>query len=88
MTVDEITPELAREYALPETSGLLLVEVEENSPAAEAGFQPGDIILQIDQEPVKRIDAFTQAINQYRRGDIVLFLVNRGGSTVFLTLRV
>jgi serine protease Do len=88
MTVDEITPELAREYSLPETSGLLLVEVEENSPAADAGFQPGDIILEIDREPVKRIDVFSETIAQYQKGEIVLFLVNRGGSTLFLTLKV
>jgi serine protease Do len=88
LTVDEITPELAREYSLPETSGLLLVEVEENSPAADAGFQPGDIILEIDREPVKRIDVFSETISQYQKGEIVLFLVNRGGSTLFLTLKV
>jgi serine protease Do len=88
MTVDEITPELAREYSLPETSGLLLVEVEENSPAADAGFQPGDIILEIDREPVRRIDVFSEIIAQYQKGEIVLFLVNRGGSTLFLTLKV
>jgi len=88
MTVDEITPEMARQFGLSEESGLVVVQVEDNSPAGEAGIRQGDIILEIDQEPVKNIDAYRKRIRRYKKGDTLLFLVKRKGATLYLTLKV
>jgi serine protease Do len=88
MTLQEITPELAQQYDLMETSGLIIVNVDSNSPAAEADFRSGDIILEVDQMPVKTIAAFNRKILQYKKGNTILFLINRDGSTLFLTLTI
>jgi serine protease Do len=88
MTVQEITPELAARLSLSETSGILVVQVEDNTPAAEAGIRPGDIIVEVDQAPVKDLGQFNQKIGTYERGDTILFLVKRQGTTVYLTLKV
>ena len=88
MTLQEITPELAQQYDLTETSGLIIVNVDSNSPAAEADFRSGDIILEVDQMPVKTIAAFNRKILQYKKGNTILFLINRDGSTLFLTLTI
>jgi len=86
MTLQEITPELAQQYDLAETSGLIIVNVESNSQAAEADLRSGDILLEVDQMPVKSITAYNRKIQQYKKGDTILFLINREGSTLFLTL--
>jgi serine protease Do len=88
MTLQEITPELAQQYDLAETSGLIIVNVESNSPAAEADLRSGDIILEVDQIPVKSITAFNYKMQQYKKGNTILFLINREGSTLFLTLTI
>ena len=88
MILQEITPEIAQQYDLSETSGLIIVNVENNSPAAEADLRSGDIILEVDRTPVRSIAAFNRKIRQYKKGNTILFLINRDGSTRFLTLTI
>jgi serine protease Do len=86
LTLQEVTPELAQQYDLAITSGIVIVNVENNSPAADADLRAGDIILEVDRMPVKSITAFNRKILRYKRGDTILFLIDRDGSTLFLTL--
>ncbi len=88
MTLEEITPDLARRFGLVEKSGLLVVQVENNSPAEEAGIRQGDVILELDQEPVKNLDEYTKRIQQYKKDDTILFLIKRRGTTLYLTLKI
>ena len=88
MTVEEITAEMARQLGLPEQRGLVVVQVKSNSPAEEAGIRRGDIIVEIDQEPVKDIDEYSKKIRRYKKGDTILFLVKRREATLYLTLKV
>ncbi|HDZ91517.1 MAG: DegQ family serine endoprotease [Deltaproteobacteria bacterium] len=88
MKVDEITPQLAKEFGLSQTTGLVIVEVDRNSPAGEAGLRPGDVVLEIDQAPVRDLADFLGKTGRYKRGDTVLFLIRRGNSTLYLTLTV
>jgi serine protease Do len=88
LTLKEITPELARNFRLSETSGLVVVQVEANSPAAEAGVAPGDIILEVDQASVRNLGEFNKKVSSYRAGDTVLLLINRRGSTLYITLKI
>jgi serine protease Do len=88
MTVDEITPELARQFGLSDERGLVVVQVENNSPAGEAGLRHGDIIVEMDQEPMIDLDEYSKKIRQYTKGDTILFLVKRGEATLYLTLKV
>lgn len=87
MTVKEIDPRLAGSLGLSETSGLVVVQVEENGPAAEVGMRPGDLILEVDQDPVKDLEQFEQKIDEYKAGETILFLVKRQGTTQYVTLR-
>lgn len=88
MTVEELNPQLARNLGLSETSGLVVVQVESGTPAAEAGLKQGDIILEVDQVQVNDLREFKNTIHAYKSGDTILFLTKRGNSTLYLTLKV
>jgi serine protease Do len=88
MALEEVTPALARKYNLTETSGLVVVDIQDGSAAALAGLRPGDIILELDNDRVKTVAAFVGKLRQYKKGDTLLLLVNREGNTVFLTLEI
>ena len=88
MTVQELTPELARDFGIKETSGLVVMQVESGSPASEAGLRSGDIILEIDQVQVNNIEKFNNKISGYKKGDTVLILAKRSGTTLYLTLKL
>ena len=65
-----------------------MVEVEMGSAAYDAGVEPGDIILEVDQIPVKELTWFTKKIEGYGKSETVLMLADRVGSTLFLTIRI
>lgn len=88
MIVKEITRELASNLGLSEKSGLVVVQVEDGSAAAMAGFMPGDIIVEVDQQVVKNLQEYERKVETYKAGDTVMFLIKRQGSTLFLTVKV
>jgi len=53
VTIQEITPDLAKEFGVSDTQGALVADVMEDSPAGKAGFERGDIITEFNRKPVK-----------------------------------
>ena len=88
MTVEEITPQLARNFRLSLAAGVVIVQVEKNTPAAEAGLRPGDIILEIDQVQVRNLEEYYKKIQDFKGGGTILLLIKRGRSAHYATLRV
>jgi serine protease Do len=85
--VQPLTPELASELQLQSgAQGVVVAEVDPNGPAADAGLQRGDLILQVNRQPIRSAAGLSEAIG--RSGSRpVLLLVNRRGTTVFITVR-
>jgi serine protease Do len=88
IVVEEITAELAEELGLRDVSGIIVIHVEDDGAGAEAGVEPGDIILEVDQVPVKTLAKFQSLLDKYNAGDTVLFFVKRQGTTLYLTLEL
>jgi len=89
MTVDEITPSTARQLGLSDERGVVVVQVEGNSPAEEAGIARGDVIRAINREPVNDVETYKEKIRQHKKGDVILFHVKkRGGPTLFVPLKI
>jgi serine protease Do len=87
VTVENVTPEMAHELKLsPATKGVVVDEVSPASRAAEAGLKPGDVIQEANHRSVKNVSDFRSAVNAKSKDDPILLLVNREGSTIFLTV--
>ncbi|HSJ96618.1 MAG TPA: DegQ family serine endoprotease [Myxococcota bacterium] len=84
MRVQPLTPELAEQLSVDEAEGVVVSAVEPGSPADEAGLRRGDVILEIDQEPVASVAAFQKA-TQGR--DKALLLVRRADATIFVAVK-
>jgi serine protease Do len=74
----------------PNVQGVLVTAVDGASPAAEKNIRPGDIIVQVQNQPmktpedvVKQVDADAKAGRK-----VELFLVNRGGDLTYVGLRL
>jgi Do/DeqQ family serine protease len=85
LSVQPLTPEDARELGLSGRKGLLVAEVDPAGPAAAAGFQPGDVIEQVNGKPVSEASELRSAVKA--AGDRpALVLVHRKAGSLFLTL--
>jgi serine protease Do len=85
-SVQDLSPELREQLTLPEAIGVVVSGVEEGGPAARAGIRPGDIVMQVNREPVKNVQEFSRILGQTRRGGNLLLLVQRDGGSRFVVL--
>lgn len=87
LAVQPLTPALARELGInADTQGLVVVEVDPFGPAADAGIQRGDVIEQVNQQPVRSVADLRAAVERSGK-DPLLLLVNHRGTTIFVTIR-
>jgi regulator of sigma E protease len=70
---------------LPDTSIVQIEEVSSGSPAQSAGLLPGDLVKEINDQPVTSMDGLHEIINN-NKGSEVSVLVSRDGSLVTLQL--
>ena len=85
VSVQAITPELRSQLQLPEgTSGVVITEAEDDSPAAAAGLQSGDVIVQVNHHAVNTVAEFNKAVSGGASKESTLLLVKRGAGTRFV----
>lgn len=86
LSLQAVTPEIAKELGMKKPEGILITNVDANSPAAEAGLRKGDVILEANKQPVNNTKEFSGAIRKAERS--VLFLIYRNGSAFYVSLGV
>jgi len=85
--VSKITPEMAQRFGLKEAEGVLVLSVEEQSKGAEAGVLMGDIIKEINHQPVSTVEEFSSAIANIKKGEAFnLFIWRRNAG--FLVVKI
>lgn len=87
VTLAPVTPELAKTLGLEaDSDGLIITEVDQDGPAAEAGLSRRDVILEINRRSVKSV-ADVQSALEGAGGRPVLLLVMTKGRTIYMTVR-
>lgn len=80
ITVDDLTAEARQQFDIPgKVKGAVVTDVEPNSPAADAGLRPGDVILEINKKAVKNAEDAVAASDGLKE-DALLRVWSRGGS--------
>ena len=87
MTVQELTPQLAQQLGIDTgTAGVVITDVSQGGPAAEAGLRPGDIITEVNRHAVKNLEDYQQALKKVKSGENLLLLVKRDRGAIYVVL--
>jgi serine protease Do len=79
VSFQELTPELASTFGLPNARGALVNDVTPNGPAQKGGVRAGDVITEVQGKPVREGRDLLRAIIQYPVGEKVALSVLRDG---------
>ena len=83
--VETLTPVISHDLQLPpSTSGVVVDRVDQASAAADAGLQSGDVIQEVNHQPVRNTRDYRAALRQAKSP--VLLLVDRSGNTMYLAI--
>ncbi len=79
LTVQTLTPELARQFDMEPGEGVVVSRVEPGSAAASAGIQAGMVVLEVNRAPVDSAAAFNRAIQNSREQRALLLIRTSAG---------
>lgn len=87
LTVETLTRELADKYGVKYTSGVIVVDVEQDSPADVKGLKEGDVITEVNHKPVRTAQEFREAIKNadLEKGVIINYISD--GASKFCILK-
>jgi serine protease Do len=86
LSVQPLTPELAKQFGYENEPGVLISDVDPDSPAGEANLQRGDLIVEANRQAVTNVDELRDALAKSE--DSVLLLIKRKDASLFVVLRV
>jgi len=87
LSAQPITPEIAKRLGKKETDGVIISSVKPESPSSEAGLRRGDIVKEIDRKPIRSMNDYSKALTEAEKNEVVLFLVERGGNTIYIIVK-
>ncbi len=87
LRVGDITEENAYKFRITDTTGVIVMEVNEDGPAYEAGMMVGDIIKEIENTPVENVAHYNELLAYYQKKETLLLLVKRGGIHKFVVIK-
>lgn len=86
ITVQSLTPGLAQQLGVVDTTGVAVADVAEGSPAAEAGVRSGDVIVQVNRRPVKTLADLRKALTAGQAGAPILVQLHRKDASLFVAI--
>jgi serine protease Do len=87
LTVANLSAEVRHRFQLEQREGVVVTAVEPGSPADIAGIRPGDVIEEVNRQPVGSVEDFDKAVTEAKEEETLLLLARRGDFTSFFALR-
>ena len=88
LSVQTLTPDLARQLKYEGDHGVLISSVTPGSAAEDAGLQRGDLIKEVNRKEISSVQDFEAAVKAIGKGDTTAFLVRRGANTFYVALQL
>ncbi|HMG92899.1 MAG TPA: Do family serine endopeptidase [Chryseolinea sp.] len=80
VSIGSVNSQFAKEHSLQVREGAYISGFAEKSSAKESGLKEGDVVVKIDETPIKSSTALIEYIGLHRPGDKVNMIVNRKGN--------
>jgi serine protease Do len=88
VSIQPVTPELAKQFQLPDTSGVLVSDVVAGSPAARAGIATGDVVLAYNDKPIDSPGLLRNLVASTEVGSEVKLTLLRDGERRTVGVRI
>ena len=86
ITLQNVTPDIARRLKLDDTRGALIRDVEQGSPAARAGLRPGDVIVRVGRQAVASAAEAQRELGRVPSRGTAFLRVSRDGQETFVSV--
>jgi len=86
LKLQDLSPAMARQLGFKVSHGALVVDVQPGSPAEAASIQKGDVIVEINREPVKDTKELKDRLKKSKGKGSLLLLVHRNGGNLYIAM--
>jgi serine protease Do len=88
VTVGDLDPELRKKFEIPDSvrSGVVVTNIDADSPCADAGIRVGDVILEVNREPMASSKQAVELSEKLKKEKKVLLRVSTKGATRFIAV--
>ncbi len=86
LSVQELTPELAKSLKLKDENGVIVSNVEQGSAASIAGLRRGDLVLEANRQDITNMDDYSKVMEKLKDEKSILFLIKRKNHTKFVVV--
>ncbi|MCI0454591.1 MAG: DegQ family serine endoprotease [Candidatus Dadabacteria bacterium] len=87
LTVKELSLDATNRLRVEEDAGVIVTKVDSGSPGGKAGFQIGDVIIEVNRKRIRTSEEYMSMINLIEKGQTTLFLVKRKDVTLYISMR-
>jgi len=87
LSVQELTPEIAEGLSLKGEKGVVISGVKKGSPASDAGLQRGDLIQEIEHEPVENLSDYKRIMKESSSKKQILIVIKHQGHSRYVVLK-
>jgi serine protease Do len=88
VAIQDMNESLAEQFGVAVTEGVLISDIQDDSPAKEAGFERGDILIEYDNKPMGDVNQLRNVVAQTEVGIEVKVKVLRKGNETVLTVKI
>jgi serine protease Do len=81
VSIQDVDPDMAKAFGLPHGGGALIGDVSPDTPAAKAGMQRGDVVLELNGQPVNGSDELSVRVSQMAPGSVAPLKIFRNGES-------
>jgi serine protease Do len=86
LELQELTPEIARRLGVKDERGVVVTEVRPDSPAAQAGLAAGDVIREVNRQPVRGLEDVDRGMARAGTEKQILLRIEREGSQRYIVI--
>ncbi len=88
IAVQSLRPEQAEAMGLSAGEGVVVASVRNDGPAAQAGVEPGDVVLEVNRHKIHSVGDYQQAVAKVRTGEMALLRLQRQQSSIYVAVRI